>query len=101
MAMALGQTIRGRESVLATLEAAWSRVHSVRIDEAEVLAPETVLLSGRSRYPIEPGGFADTGVYWLCTYRDWMLWRQRVFESLDDARSAWDESKDALQSSPR
>lgn len=95
MAMAKGQAIRGREAVLATLEAAWKRVHSLRIDEAEELSPSTVLLAGRSRYPLEHGGFADTGVYWLCTYRDGMLWRQRVFASEDEARRAWEaESRD-------
>jgi ketosteroid isomerase-like protein len=101
MAMARGQTVRGREAVLATLEAAWARVHSLRIDEAEVLSPMTVLLCGRSRHPIEPGGFADTGVFWLCTYRDGLLWRQRVFENVDDARAAWDETKDEFEALPR
>lgn len=90
MAMAPGEIIRGRTAVLSVLEAAWARVHTLRIDEAETLSPTTVLLTGRSRYPMQPSGFVDAGVCWLCTYRDGMLWRQRIFDRPEDARRAFE-----------
>lgn len=89
MAMARGEAIRGRDAVLATLAEAWRHVHSLSIAELHPLTDDAVIVEGRSRYPVETGGFADTGLVWLCEFRDGMLRRQRLFSSLADARAGW------------
>jgi hypothetical protein len=91
MAMARGESVRGRDDVLATLREAWERVHSLRIGQLHALSVDAVIVEGRSRYPLEGGGFADTGLVWLCEFRNGMLWRQRLFSSVQDARTAWSE----------
>jgi ketosteroid isomerase-like protein len=89
MAMARGESVRGRAAVLATLRDAWQRVHSLSIGGLHPLSDEAVIVEGRSRYPLEGGGFADAGLVWLCEFRDGMLCRQRLFSSVEDARAAW------------
>jgi ketosteroid isomerase-like protein len=88
MAMARGDLVQGRSAVLETLRSAWQSIHTLRIDELHPVSDEAVIIVGRSRYPTSGGGFADSGLVWLCEYRDGMLWRQRLFTRLDDARAA-------------
>lgn len=90
MAMARGELVNGRDAVLTMLRAAWKRVHSLSISELHQLSADAVIIEGRSRYPLEGGGFADAGLVWLCEYRGGMLWRQRLFNSVNDARTAWE-----------
>ena len=71
--------------MLGVLEEAWQRVHDVSIEELHPVSDDAVVIVGRSRYPTRNGGFADSGCIWLCEYRDEMLWRQRIFRSLDEA----------------
>jgi hypothetical protein len=93
MAMARGESVEGREAAMATLRAAWSQVHSLRLDSVEQLDDDVVLVLGRSRYALPNGGFADSGFAWLCEWQDGMLQRQRLFSSADDARAAWQQSR--------
>ena len=86
MAMARGKLVEGRVAVLAALRAAWRRVQNVWIDELHPVSDDAVIIVGRSRHPIRGGGFADSPYVWLCEYRDGMLWRQRLFGSIEDAR---------------
>jgi ketosteroid isomerase-like protein len=85
MAMARGELIQGRQNVLRVLEEAWQRVHDLSIQELHPLSDDAVVVVGRSRYPTKSGGFADSACVWLCEYRNGMLWRQRIFRSLDEA----------------
>lgn len=89
MAMARGRSIHGRDEVLATLAGAWQSVYSLSVGEVHPLTDDAVIVEGRSRYPVEAGGFADVGLVWLCEFRDGLLWHQRLFTSLADAEAAW------------
>jgi hypothetical protein len=88
MAMAGGDTIEGRDAVVEILKLAWEGVHSLRIDELHPVDDKSVIIVGRSRYPTPGGGFADSGLVWLCEYEDGMIIRQRLFNTLSDAQGA-------------
>jgi ketosteroid isomerase-like protein len=88
MAMATGQLIEGREAVVEILKLAWERDHRLQIDELVPLDDHSVIIVGRSRYPRPNGGFGDSPLVWLCEYKDGMIVRQRLFNSLADAVNA-------------
>ena len=87
MAMAFGEPIEGRDAVVEILKLAWQRVHSLSIDELHAVDDSSVIVVGRSRYPMPGGGFADSGLVWLCEYEDGMIIRQRLFTRLEDAKA--------------
>lgn len=88
MAMARGDLVQGRASVLAALESGWQEVHSLSIRQLRPVSETTVIIVGRSRHPSPMGGHADSACVWLCEYRDGMLWRQRLFSDIDEALGA-------------
>jgi hypothetical protein len=87
MAIADRQVVEGRAAILAALKASWPAVHDLQIDELHPLSEHAVIIVGRSRLPTDPGLQASRCV-WLCEYRENMLWRQRLFYTLAEARGA-------------
>jgi hypothetical protein len=55
------------------------------IDDSAVLA------SGRLRYRLESGGFADSARTWIVTFKDDLVWRTDYFHSEPDAVHAYEE----------
>ena len=86
--MAFGEPIEGRDAVVEILKLAWQRVHSLSIDELHAVDDSSVIVMPSSfRYPMPGGGFAHSGLVWLCEYEDGMIIRQRLFTRLEDAKA--------------
>ena len=87
MTIADRQLVEGRTAIIDALKGNWPAVQELQIDELHPLSEHAVIIVGRSRLPTEPGLQASRCV-WLCEYRENMLWRQRIFHTLAEARGA-------------
>jgi hypothetical protein len=85
LAIREGKLVEGRDAILAAWESVRQGVYDLRADELHPVSDEAVIVVGRLRHPIS-GGFADSACVWLCEYRDGMLYRQRLFRELAEAR---------------
>jgi hypothetical protein len=55
----------------------------VRFDE------DACVVEGRARYPLEGGGFADSHIFWLFTFKDGLMYRSAFFHSRSEAYRAY------------
>jgi len=84
-----GRPLRGRAAVINALERGReAEMYRAQVTDIEWLGERTALTSGRARYALEQGGFADARVYWLDEFRAGIIWRVRVFRDSAQARKA-------------
>ncbi len=79
------------------LDAAWAAVSSgayrPEYEVVESLDDDTALVGARIRYVIGEGLLSERAAAYLMTFRDGLLWRTRIFDSVDEALSAYRASQ--------
>ena len=74
------------------VDAAWVAVSSgayqPEYETAESLDDETALVGATIRYEVGEGLLSEREATYLMTFRDGLLWRTRIFDSVDEALAA-------------
>ena len=75
------------------LDAAWvaasSGAYRPEYEVVESLGDDTALVGVRIRYVIGEGLLSERDAAYLMTFRDGLLWRTRIFDSVDEALTAY------------
>jgi len=75
------------------LDAAWvatsSGAYQPQYEVVESLDAETAVVGATIRYEIGTGLFSEREASYLMTFREGLLWRTRIFDSVDEALDAY------------
>lgn len=80
--------LRGREEVIAYIEAMRDRAGAVRVHSVEELGDDGLLLEGREQWQTQDNALIDTPVVWVIRFRNRLIWRMCTYQSRAEALSA-------------
>ena len=90
MAFLRGDIAYGRDGLEQALHAAANSVHQPRIDVWEEIDENAAIMHGQVRFPLDGRGFGDRPAAWLNVLKDGLMWRVRIYPTVEAARHAYE-----------